>query len=397
MLALARTLVERGHRATFVAQGEVEPKVARRGVAFVPVGARSHPPGRLGRMTARLGGTTGVFGLSGVIRDMADTTAMLCHEVPDVLRHIHAGAVVADQTEPAGGLVARHTGLPLVSVANALLVDREPAVPPPFVGWRYDASRWGVQRNLGGYRVSDWMMRPLLEVIGRQARAWNLRGIETLEDCLSSELEISQCVASFDFPRASPPAALCHCGPLRLPDKRVWDPAPDRPHVFCSLGTLQGARASVFGVVAAACCRLDLALTIAHGGRLDPVEAAALAGAPRVESFVPQRAVLRTVSAVVSHGGLNTVLDALAAGVPLVVVPLAFEQAAIAARVERCGAGIVVERRRLTVDSLAAALRTVLERPSFRARAEALRDEVVAAGGVARAADLVERAACPRR
>ena len=397
MLALARTLVDRGHRATFVAQGEVGPKVERPGIGFVAVGARSHASGRLGRMTARLGGTTGVFGLGGVIRDMADTTAMLCHEVPDVLRAIHAGAVVADQTEPAGGLVARHTGLPLVSVANALLIDREPAVPPPFVGWRYDDSRWGVQRNLGGYRVADWMMRPLLEVIGRQARAWGLDGVETLEDCLSGELEISQCVPGFDFPRAAPPAGLRHCGPLRLSERRDWPAQVGRPHVFCSLGTLQGARSSVFGAVAAACHRLDLALTIAHGGRLDPGDAAALAGAPRVESFVPQRAVLRTASAVVSHGGLNTVLDALAAGVPVVVVPLAFEQGAIAARVARCGAGLVVERRRLSSDSLAEALRTVLERPGFRARAEALRDEIAAAGGVARAADLVERAAGARR
>ncbi len=118
------------------------------------VGARTHPPGRLTRMTARLGGTTGLFGIGGVIRDMAATTDMLCDDVPAVLHEIHAGAIVADQTEPAGGLVARHLGIPLVSVANALLIDREPSVPPPFIGWGYDASPWGVQRNLGGYRIA---------------------------------------------------------------------------------------------------------------------------------------------------------------------------------------------------------------------------------------------------
>ncbi|WP_237481573.1 glycosyltransferase [Lichenibacterium dinghuense] len=397
MLALARTLVDRGHSATFVAQADVGPKVVRPGIGFAPVGARSHPPGRLARMTARLSGTTGLFGIGGVIRDMADTTDMLCHEVPGVMRRIHAGAVVADQTEPAGGLVARHLGVPLVSVANALLIDREPAVPPAFVGWRYDDSPWGVQRNLGGHRVADWMMRPLLEVIGRRARGWNLRGIETLEDCLSPTLEISQCVAGFDFPRRAPPPALRLCGPLRLPEPRIWDAEPGRPDVFCSLGTLQGARRPVFEAVASACHRLGLPLTIAHGGRLDAAAAAGLPGRPRVESFVPQRAVMRASSAVVTHGGLNTVLDALAAGVPLVVVPLAFEQGAIAARVERCGAGVVVPLRRLTAASLAAALSTVLERPGYRARAEALRDEIAAAGGVDRAADLVERATRVRR
>ncbi|RYB02073.1 glycosyltransferase [Lichenibacterium ramalinae] len=397
MLALARTLVDRGHRVTFVAQADVGPKVERPGIGFAAVGARSHPPGRLARMTARLGGTTGLFGIGGVIRDMADTTDMLCVEVPGVLRQIHAGAVIADQTEPAGGLVARHVGLPLVSVANALLIDREPTIPPAFVGWRYDPSPRGVKRNLGGHRVADWMMRPLLETIDRRARAWSLPGIETLEDCLSPTLEISQSVAGFDFPRVAPPAALQHCGPLRLPESRSWEPRPGGPNVFCSLGTLQGARAAIFEAVAAACARLGLPLTIAHGGRLDEARRAGLPGAPRVEAFVPQRAVLRTVAAVVTHGGLNTVLDALAAGVPLVVVPLAFEQGAIAARVERSGAGIVIPRRRFTASALAEALAALLERPSYRARAEALRDEIAAAGGVARAADLVERATRPRR
>ena len=397
MLALARTLVDRGHAVTFVAQADVGPKVSRPGIGFVAVGARTHPPGRLARMTARLGATTGLFGIRGVIRDMADTTEMLCDEAPAALRQVHAGVIVSDQTEPAGGLVARHLGIPVVSVANALLIDREPAVPPAFVGWRYDDSSWGIRRNLGGHRVADWMMRPLLEVIGRRSRAWDLGGLETLEDCLSPTLEISQSVAGFDFPRASPPSALHPCGPLRLAELRAWRPVPGGPNVFCSLGTLQGARLPVFGTVAAACERLGLALTIAHGGRLDEAEVASLPGAPRVESFVPQRAVMRTASAVVTHGGLNTVLDALAAGVPLVVVPMAFEQGAIAARVERSGAGIVIPRRRFTAEAVAAALAALLEGTGYRERAEALRDEIRDAGGVARAADLVERATRRRR
>ncbi len=397
MLALARGLLDRGHAVTFVAQADVGPEIADADIGFCPVGARTHPPGRLARMTARLGGTTGLFGIGGVIRDMADTTEMLCEDVPDVLRRIHAGAIVADQTEPAGGLVARHLGLPLASVANALLIDREPAVPPAFVGWGFDDTPWGVRRNLGGYRVADWIMQPMFKVIGRRARAWGLGGIETVEDCLSDRLEISQSVEGFDFPRRAPPPVLHHCGPFRRSESRAWQGEAERPNIFCSLGTLQGARLPIFRAVAEACHGLDIALTIAHGGRLDIAEAASLPGAPRVESFVPQRAVLRTVAAVVTHGGLNTVLDALAAGVPLVVVPLAFEQSAIAARVVRSGTGIVVPRRRCTTQSVAAALRQVLDEPVYRARAEALRDEIAAAGGAARAVDLIERATRPGR
>ncbi len=397
MLALARGLVERGHRATFVAQADVGPKVSRPDIGFAPVGARTHPPGRLTRMTARLGGTTGLFGIGGVIRDMAATTDMLCEDVPAMLHEIHAGAIVADQTEPAGGLVAHHLGIPFVSVANALLIDREPTVPPPFIGWGYDESPWGVQRNLGGYRIADWLMKPVFEVIGRRARAWRLGGIETVEDCLSPMLQISQSVESFDFPRVSQSPALVHCGPFRRPERRDWVPVDGRPNVFCSLGTLQGGRLPIFRIVAEACRDRGLALTVAHGGKLDATEAASLPGNPRVEAFVPQRAVIRTASAVVTHGGLNTVLDALAAGVPLIVVPLAFEQGATAARVARTGAGLVIPRRQLTPARVAEALGALLDIPSYRERAAALRDEIALAGGVDRAVALIERATRSRR
>ena len=397
MLALARGLVKRGHRATFVAQADVGPKVSRPDIDFASVGARTHPIGRLSRMTARLGGTTGLSGLGGVIRDMAGTTDMLCDDVPAKLHEIHAGVIIADQTEPAGGLVARHLGIPFVSVANALLIDREPTVPPPFIGWGYDASPWGVQRNLGGYRIADWLMRPVFEVIGRRARAWGLGGIETVEDCLSPMLQVSQSVEGFDFPRENLSSVLVHCGPFRRSEERDWPSIGERPNVFCSLGTLQGGRLPIFRMVADACRERGLALTVAHGGKLDADEAASLSGDVRVEAFVPQRAVIRTSSAVVTHGGLNTVLDALAAGVPLVVVPLAFEQGAIASRVARSGAGIVVSRRRLTAVRLAAALGELLDTASYRERAAALRDEIALAGGVDRAVGLIERATRPRR
>ena len=48
MLALAHGLVERGHRATFVAQADVGPKVSRPDIGFASVGARDASPRSLG-------------------------------------------------------------------------------------------------------------------------------------------------------------------------------------------------------------------------------------------------------------------------------------------------------------------------------------------------------------
>ncbi len=218
MLALAEGLLARGHSITFVAQPDVAPLVARSGIGFAAVGRDTHPPGTLARMAGRLSSTTGLLGIGRVIDDVVQTTDMLCRNGPDVLERIGADAILADQTEAAGGLLARHLGLPQISVANALLINREPLVPPPFIGWAYDDTEWGLKRNRGGYRVADWMMRPLTHVIRRYAQAWELGPLASLEDCLSPVLQISQSVEGFDFPRRNAPASLVHVGPLRRPD-----------------------------------------------------------------------------------------------------------------------------------------------------------------------------------
>jgi zeaxanthin glucosyltransferase len=110
-----------------------------------------------------------------------------------------------------------------------------------------------------------------------------------------------------------------------------------------------------------------------------------------VRDFVPQQAVLSHAAALVGHGGMNTVMDAIAAGVPAVLVPLAFEQAAIAARLERAGAGVAVRGRLLRSRRIRAALRTVLDEPGCRAAAAGLQLEAAAAGGAGRAADIIAR------
>jgi zeaxanthin glucosyltransferase len=168
-------------------------------------------------------------------------------------------------------------------------------------------------------------------------------------------------------------------------------PARDgRPLVYASLGTLQGGRVSLFRRIAEAARELELQLVIAHGGGLDARAAASLPGSPAVFDFVPQDEVLRHASLAVLHGGLNTVMDALAAAVPIAAIPIAFEQGAIAARLAHAGAGRRVGRRFLTVGRLAAAMQDVLATPACAEASKRIAAEIGRAGGVARAADIVE-------
>src|SRR5262249_40473358 len=116
-----------------------------------------------------------------------------------------------------------------------------------------------------------------------------------------------------------------------------------------------------------------------------------LPGRPLVVGYAPQRELLSRAALAVTHGGLNTVLDALSLGVPLVVVPITHEQPGVAARVRWTGTGEVVPLRRLTVARLRSALDQVLQSPTYRLQAGRLQEDIAQAGGVGRAADLIEQ------
>lgn len=398
LLAVAAELMRRGHRASFVHQADAARHLSGTDVPLVAVGAASHPAGDLDATVARMARLNGFIGLRPMLHDVARTTDMLCRELPDALRDMGVDAIVADQTEAAGALVAEHLGLPYVSTATALPLNRERDVPPPFTAWPYDPSERGRRRNDAGYRISDWLMRPVADVIEHHAARFGLGGRRRSDQCFSPLAQVAQAVPGLDFPRRALPAQFRYLGPFRPLDVDSDDaslPVDDgRPLVFCSLGTLQGSRAAIFRHIAHACADLDVQLVLAHGGLLRGDQAASLPGSPIVRAFVPQRQILRRAAVAITHAGFNTVLDALTFGVPMVAIPLAFEQPATAARLRCAGAAEVLSPRWLTRGKLVAALRRVLQTPSYTRQAALLAHEIREAPGATGAADIIETAVC---
>ena len=148
----------------------------------------------------------------------------------------------------------------------------------------------------------------------------------------------------------------------------------------------------MFAAMTAACAAVGARAVVAHGGGLSEAEVTSLPGRPLVRAFWSQTRILPKCSAAILHGGFNTVLDALAAGVPIVAVPLAFEQPATAARLKRIGAARIVSPAEADKGGLEAALRLVLSDPSYRHAANLLAAEIAGAGGAAEAAALVDAA-----
>lgn len=397
--AIAVELIERGHRVTFLHRADAAVWVRDPRIAFHVLGRASHPAGSLAESLRRAANPGGPLGIRAVILDMARTTDMLCRELPAALSALGVDALLADQMEAAGPVAAQGAGLPYISVACALPVNREPGLPLPVMPFRFDTSERGLKMVEGSTRVYDWLMEPHSKVVAQHAARFGLPARGMLHEWLSPLAQISQTVSGFDFPRRAAPPHFHHVGPLRTPGSAsavgTMPPvAAGRPFVFASLGTLQGQRFSLFKRIARACRAQDAQLLVAHCGGLNDVQAKALenAGATWVTGFAPQAAVLARADAVVSHAGLNTVMDALLARTPILALPIAFDQPGVAARVAHAGVGVSASARFASAAQLSRQLGQLLTRSEFARRLEVLGAEVELAGGAPRAAAIIEEA-----
>lgn len=178
--------------------------------------------------------------------------------------------------------------------------------------------------------------------------------------------------------------------PAPLPD---WWAGSDAPLLYATFGTVLGymsIAADVYRMVLAAVkdTRARVLLTVGH--RFDRAMLGSVPANVHVEAWVDQVEVLGHADAVVCHGGSGTALGALAAGVPLVVVPVFADQFENARRIAATGAGLVVENAtqsargsRRPIDARAAprvadSIEAVLGDASYRRRARAIAAEMTA-------------------
>ncbi|MDH5194979.1 MAG: hypothetical protein OEW32_14935, partial [Nitrospira sp.] len=315
---------------------------------------------------------------------------------PTVVRASGVTALVVDQASFPGGTVADQVGLPFATVCNALLLNPDPAVPPYFTHWQPRDAWWARIRNRMAWVGLNRLYAPILTRIQNHRRRLGLSVPADLSQVWSDTLQISQQPELFEFSRRELPKQVEFVGPLRLPGgyppvSFPWELLDGRPLIYASLGTLQNRIAGTFRVIAEACDGLDAQLVISTGHGVTPQELGQLPGRPVVVSYAPQLDLLRRATLAVTHAGLNTVLESLSTGLPMVAIPVTNDQPGVAARVAWIGAGEAISIKDVTFQALRAAIVRVRSDPSYRMAAERVRDAIHTSGGAPRAAELIEQ------
>ena len=163
-----------------------------------------------------------------------------------------------------------------------------------------------------------------------------------------------------------------------------------RPRAYVSLGSFLSARTDVLIRIADAIRTLGWDAVIAAGAA-DPRQLGPIPAGWLVEEHLPQVAALEVSDVVVCHGGNNTVTEALTAGLPVLAAPFSTDQFAGAEALRRAGLGDAIDPNAATVNEIAAALGSLIDRGATR-RAASLGAELREAPGAESAADVLETA-----
>ncbi|MEN3305292.1 MAG: hypothetical protein V7603_1494 [Micromonosporaceae bacterium] len=339
-----------GHEVTFASSDRFVPTIARYG--FDAVGYRPHPdPEAPPRGVANLRSSESLsFPEPSVCYMLGQRPLSAVHRLTALITHTRVHLVVRDSTELIAALAADRVGVPHAAVTTSPL-----SVLP-------------AQRAL------------LAEMMA--AVRQRMRGPYTRTDDLAIGDDLPPVVYAAWGPRPRTIVPFAHSTVVRPAEVvPAWLGAlPPRPTIYIAFGTtVEAGTARLLRILRAIASQPVRTNVIVAGGRsaTDVLRGLARRYLPDVviEPFLPQRAILRTASLMVTHGGITSVKEALAAGVPMVFVPTVNDTSVIAERCAQLGLGVRVAGTSSSAE-LARAIAHVLDSDSIRRMVRAFRDEM---------------------
>ena len=403
MMVLGRELERRGHRIVLVAPIDAQKQVLEAGLEFRPVATVEFPAGEWERATARMGELSGLQASRFVGHWLGHFATGILRELLEIAAREQFDGLVMDQICLGTESVCAALNLPMAVACCALTLHAESRVPPSIFSWRYRTSLPFRFRNQLGLLLAYSTGWPVTLALLRYRLKHRLPRLtfHHMNEMPPSLVQVAQQPACFDFPRRYLPDHFHYTGPWTEIGSRgdgdfPWDRLDGRPLIYASMGTLQNRLPQVFRIIAEACSQLEVQLVVALGRR-GAAAPERLPGDPIIVDYAPQVALLRRASLVITHGGLNTTLESLSQGIPLVVLPVTNDQPGIAARVAHLGVGEFTPVQKLTVATLRHKVERVLTTPSYRECSARMAEKVQCLHGPVLAADLIEAAFTSRK
>jgi MGT family glycosyltransferase len=306
----------------------------------------------------------------------------------EIIDDVEPDAVVLDNVVSFPAVPAsRRPWVRIVSCNPAEVKD--PDVAPTFSGYpAADRSGWDDFRD--EYRRTHEEMHADFDAFCRDRGAPPLPDLEFVHT--SPYLNLYLYPDEVDYPRARPLGETWHNlqTSVRATDAPYDPPPGDEPLIYLSLGSLGSGDVELMRTLIGTLADAPYRIVVSKGPQHDQLE---LAGNMTGAEFLPQVSVLPHVDLVITHGGNNTVTEALRFGKPMILLPLFWDQYDNAQRIDEMGYGIRLDTYAHEPEELTSAIGRLLDDATLATRLNAMSTRLAGIPGTVTAADLIERAA----
>ncbi len=377
-LSAARQLLARGHSVTVLAEDSVMEDVGATGAEMI---RWLHAPNRKDRRPENDPARDWECKYPWQLVDRIAKTLIIgpaadyARDVSDAIDRCRPDVVVCSMFCVGGMVAAEAAGIPFVPLfANVYPLPAD-GLPPFGTGLRPARGPVGRYRDRVLNRLTEYLWDASgLSRLNALRRQYGLAGVShTLDQLRSARRQLVQTSADFDFPW-TPPANVRYVGPVL--DDPVWaqtpwmPPAGGAPLVLVAMSSTFQDQVGCLQRVLDALGTLKIRGVMTAGPAIDVTELTSPANVTILERASHQQ-ILQHAALLITHGGHGTAMKALAAGVPMVLLPHGRDQGDTATRVTLRGAGISLSRTAAS-STIAAAARRVLQNDSYRTAAQRL-------------------------
>jgi MGT family glycosyltransferase len=393
--SVIRAMVERGHDVRVLADSVLAPDIETTGAEHVPWNrAPQRPDLDPQSVIIRDWDAKSPFEAFGRVRDgvMTGPAALFAADVRAELQRRPADAVVANFFVFGAQIAAEAEQVPFAFLVSNLLSFPNSGTPPLGPGLKLARGPLGRTRDAALNRVMRRLFDKGLDPLNDARRAHGLEPVASvLENFERADRLLLLTSRAFEYETYSPPPNTRVVGP-RVDDPvwaGDWSPPPgDGPLVLVGMSSTFMDHADALQRVATALGGLPVRALMTTGPSI-PVESIDAPANVTVVERAPHSEVLRHASAMVTHAGHGSVIKALAAGVPVVALPLGRDQLDNAARVAHHGAGLRLKAN-AKPETIAKAVQRVIAEGSFSAGAERIAAAIAAETARDQAAEELE-------
>ncbi len=402
LLALAFELQQRGHQVTFFGMPRALAAAKAASIGVIDFAEKELPLGTFGPFMKIIAKGTAPWRIPGVTKQTAKTREAFLLAVDDWMR-CHPNqldCLLIDSLSLHLYLLGERHQIPYILLDCSIPAFlSSPNMPPTMLGWDYSDSWFGRIRDyLGNAMFARSITRFFSTVQNKYAQAWSLPRSKDMGDSRQALARITQVPAGFDFPRQDKDRYI-YTGPWINSSKRVqpdfpWEELNDKLLIYAALGTLYNDQSTAYQIIAQACSQLDCQLVLSIGPHVpDEVLKDFQHQYPQFVFIrkAPQVELLQRAELFITHAGMNSTLEALQAGVPMVAIPIGNDQPGVAARIRYHQVGISVPFKRLSVDQLHKALKQVLHTSVYTDNAKHFAKLIQQKPGLILAAEAIER------